>query len=149
MKKLLCAFKFHRRLALLRTLLGLLERCLLEREPAFPWDAVAAVPMRGALRRERGFNQAELLAAGVARLARKPFLKDALSVRGPARQQARLGRKEREENVRDLFGASPAAAGKKVLLVDDILTTGQTASECARALKRAGAARVDVLVVAR
>jgi predicted amidophosphoribosyltransferase len=104
--------------------------------------------MRPSLRRERGFNQAELLASGVARRLGKPFLKSALNVRGPALQQARLGKKEREANVRGLFQAR-GVAGKKLLLVDDILTTGQTASECARALKQAGAIRVEVLVVAR
>ena len=148
LKKLLCAFKFRRRLPLRRTLRELLERCLLERCPGFPWDAVAAVPMQTALRLERGFNQAEILASDVARFIEKPFLNNALAVRGPARQQARLGKKERKENVRGLFFARPAV-GKRFLLVDDILTTGQTASECAHALKQAGAASVDVLVVAR
>lgn len=146
-KQLLCAFKFRRRLALGKDLVRLLEKQLAA-IPEKRWDMVAAVPMPAALKRERGFNQAELLARGVARLVERPFEKRALDIKGAPRQQSRLGRVERKRNVERRFAARVSAAGKNVLLVDDILTTGNTASECARALKGAGARSVDVLVVA-
>ena len=147
-KKLLRAFKFHRRLLLRLNLVRLLERRL-ETIPDKPWDVVAAVPMPVPLQRERGFNQAELLARGVSSLIQKPFLKNALGLTGPLKQQSKLGKTERRENVHRRFLAKKDVFGKSVLLVDDILTTGQTASECARALKEGGARSVDVLVVAR
>lgn len=146
-KKLLKAFKFKRRRLLRTALLGLLERRI-KGVPA-RWDLVVAVPMRRAERLERGFNQAEALGRGVSESLERPFEKNALAVIGGRRQQARLGRAERRENARGRFRATGGVSGKRVLLVDDILTTGQTASECARALKEAGALSVDVLVVAR
>lgn len=146
-KKLLRTFKFRRQKTLLPLLLRLLEKRL-RGDPA-GWNAVAAVPMRLWERLERGFNQAALLASGVSRLTGAPLLKDVLLLRGGGKQQAKLGKKEREANVAHRFRAGTAASGKRILLVDDILTTGATASECARALKEAGASSVDVLVVAR
>ena len=76
-------------------------------------------------------------------------MKNALNLTGPLKQQSKLSKTERRENVHRRFRAKDEVRGKNVLLVDDILTTGQTASECARALKESGAIAVDVLVVAR
>jgi len=63
--------------------------------------------------------------------------------------QTDLGAAERRANVRDAFAAVTAVAGRHVVVVDDVLTTGATAAECARILRSAGAARVGVLTVAR
>lgn len=147
-KDLLCAFKFRRNRALLWDLLRLLEHRL-EGQDISRWDALAAVPMPRNKELERGFNQAQLLAQGIAKRLEKPFLKGLLSLTGEPLQQAKLSKAARRENVRHLFRASKKAAGKNILLVDDILTTGETVSQCARALKDAGAKQVDVLVVAR
>ena len=147
-KTLLCSFKFRRNRALRPALLRLLKRRL-EDQNENRWDALAAVPMPLDKKMERGFNQAELLARGVADLLGKPYLKNVLSLTGAPQQQAKLSKVRRRENVRRLFRASRKVAGRNILLVDDILTTGETASECARALKEAGSKTVDVLVVAR
>jgi competence protein ComFC len=146
-KKLLKVFKFKRARLLGPVLVRLLQRRL----TGIPanWDVITAVPMGRRELLERGFNQAESLARGVSGLLGKPFQKDALSVVGVRKQQARLDRAQRRENTRGRFRAKITVSGKRVLLVDDILTTGQTASECARALKDAGALSVDVLVAAR
>jgi competence protein ComFC len=146
-KKLLRAFKFRRRRPLRPVLSRLLRRRLQEVENA-PWDSVVPVPMPLFQKLERGFNQSEWLAEDIAKAFSKPLLKDALIRSGLQRQQAKLGKKEREKNVRRRFRAM-GVAGRHILVVDDILTTGNTASECARALKDAGAKRVDVAVVAR
>ena len=147
-KTLLCSFKFRRNRALRPTLLRLLKQRL-EGQDTNRWDALAAVPMPMGKKLERGFNQAELLARGVAALLEKPYLKNVLTLTGAPQQQAKLSKARRRENVKRLFRASDRVAGKNIFLVDDILTTGETTSECARALKESGAKLVDILVVAR
>lgn len=96
------------------------------------------VPLAPARRRERGFNQAELLAAGLAE-ATGWLRRDLLRRRPGGRRQARLGRRERARNVQGRFvTAGPAAGDLPVLVVDDVLTTGATAAACCAALSAAG-----------
>lgn len=97
------------------------------------------VPLAPARRRERGFNQAELLASGIAERTGWPVGK-VLTRRPGGRRQARLSRRERRENVRGRFRAeAPAVGGEPpAVIVDDVLTTGATAAACARALSDAG-----------
>lgn len=101
----------------------------------------------------RRFNQAALLAGGAARISGRPVLYDALvRVRATAPQK-QLSAAARKTNVAGAF-AAPAErrasfAGRHVILVDDVLTTGATLSACARTLKRAGARSVDAVVLAR
>ena len=139
--------KFARKPALARPLAAL----ALEQWAGWlpPVDAVIPVPLARARERARGFNQAALLAERVAH---------ALGARLEARWLARardtapqvdLDVVERRVNVRDAFVASSTVAGLDLVLVDDVLTTGATASECARVLRAAGARRVGVLTVAR
>jgi len=150
-KELLRALKFGRRTLLVKPLLGVLERFARENNLASAWDGVLAVPMHHVQRFERGFNQAELLARGVSKIFGRPFLPGALVSKRAGRTQSKLGKTQRKENVKDLFRTGPGTdvSGKKLLLVDDILTTGETASQCAKVMKDAGAISVDVLVVAR
>jgi ComF family protein len=113
--------------------------------------AVVPVPLSRRRRRERGFNQAELISKAVAREARLP-LENAILRRTKDRPpQTGLTRGDRIRNVRSVYGASlpPSLRGERLLLVDDVLTTGATAEAAARALLRAGAGAVDVLTLAR
>ena len=100
----------------------------------------------------RRFNQSAILAREVARLARLPFEPLALQRIKRTPPQVGLSRQQRRENVAGAFGvAAPGndmLAGAKIVLVDDVITTGATARACARVLKRAGAARVDVVALA-
>lgn len=142
------AFKFSGKRALARPLADLvLEQCA----PRLPGglDALIPVPLGRDRQRERGYNQAALLADRLAA---------PLGVRVRARWLARtratvpqtdLTAAERSVNVRHAFRASGAVAGLHVVVVDDILTTGATVAECARALREAGAREVGVLTVAR
>jgi ComF family protein len=116
-----------------------------------PVDAVVPVPLHPARLAERGFNQAELLAAPCARAWARPLVTDALVRTRPTRPQTDLDAAERSANVAGAFAVRrPAAlAGLRVLLVDDVLTTGATARAAARVLREAGAASVGVLVLAR
>lgn len=109
---------------------------------------IIPVPMHPRRMRERGFNQAELLAWEVGRILGRPVLARAIRRRLPTVAQSALQLEKRWENVRDAFEASAALPREPVLLVDDVISTGFTASECARQLARAGAARVYVLAAA-
>ncbi len=114
-------------------------------------DLVTAVPMHWRRRLVRQTNAPEQLAEVIARRLRRPYARRLIGRVRSTRQQAKLARSARLPNVRGAFSVRrrPQMQEKTVLLVDDILTTGATCSEAARALKRAGAGRVMVVVAAR
>src|SRR2546429_2047183 len=111
-------------------------------------DVVAPIPLHATRLRERGYDQAALLAREAGRRFGLPVRSLLVRVR-PTRQQVGLDRARREENVRAAFRSLRAAAGLRVCLVDDVLTTGATAAEAGRALLRAGAIRIEVRTLAR
>lgn len=120
--------------------------------PVLDADALLVpVPLHRSRLWSRGFNQAALLAAAVARRTGTPLAVDALvRVRRTAISRG-LGRRARAENVASAFRVAlpDRVRNRRIVLVDDVLTTGATAQACARVLLRAGAARVDVLTWAR
>lgn len=111
-------------------------------------DALVPVPLHPVRLRERGFNQSDVLAEAVARRARRPLLRLLERTRA-TRAQWRLGRGAREGNLAGAFRALARLDGRRVLLIDDVCTTGETLEGCARVLKAAGAARVAAFVLAR
>lgn len=110
-------------------------------------DALVPVPLHPSRRRERGYNQSELLARIMSRHLKVPMRNWLKRVRRTA-QQAHLGADERLANVKDAFAAD-AVHAKRIALVDDVLTTGATLAECATALKQAGAADIFAITLAR
>jgi ComF family protein len=118
-------------------------------------DAALPVPLHGRRLRSRGFNQAEFLVRGwkngPAGSQAPPIVGGVLRRVRATASQAGLGRRERETNIRGAFAVRrpETIAGRHLLLVDDVVTTGATAAECARLLMESGAARVDVLALAR
>lgn len=125
---------------------------LVERQPQdFAVDAVVPVPLDAERLRERGYNQAEHIAKPLARLLGIPFRSYLLVRTRPRPNHLRLTRLERWETVRGAYATHKAAEVDKlrVLLVDDVFTSGATLDACSKALKRAGAARVVGLTVAR
>lgn len=114
------------------------------------FDIIVPVPLHPARKRERGFNQAELLAELLSARAAVPSCEVLQRVRYTTTQTA-FDRAERMENLHDAFRLRKNAnvRGLRVLLVDDILTTGSTLSECARVLKASGAMTVHAATAAR
>jgi ComF family protein len=118
--------------------------------PVRPAPVLVPVPLHGLRRLERGYDQALLLARSAGR-AGAWSVQGALRRRRWTQPQGSVGTGSRRANVAGVFRARKRAAlaGRDVWLVDDVLTSGATVSECARVLRRAGAARVGVLAVAR
>ncbi|MFZ2447871.1 MAG: ComF family protein [Syntrophobacteraceae bacterium] len=143
-------FKFHGRLEWVRPLAELLEITHSGREIA-PLDMVLPVPLHINRIKERGFNQSGLLARELARKLGLPVFYDLLIRQKWTEPQTRLNRRERLKNVKGAFAAPDAEKirDRRILLIDDVFTTGETLSECARTLKKKGASEVHALTVTR
>lgn len=114
-------------------------------------DVVVPVPLHPTRLRERGYNQAELIARPLARRLGLPMHSWLLMRTKPRPEKQKLSVHERWDSVRGAFAARPGSPvdNLSVLLVDDVMTTGATMDACARVLRRAGARRVIALAVAR
>ena len=149
LRELIHLYKYGRIKTLARPLGDLLAAAF-PRDQAF--DAVAPVPLHWRRQWQRGFNQSELLARAIARRTGIPVV-HALRRSQATLTQAGLSNTNRRKNVAAAFRCSGAGlracTGQRVLLIDDVMTTGSTAAACALALKRAGAKKVALLTVAR
>ena len=150
-RTLVHALKYHDRTDLAPTMGRWMARA--GRELLADADAILPVPLHWRRSWARRFNQSALLAKVVAGTDGPPVLFDALRRVKATPQQVGLSKPERARNVQGAFRVRPedksAIARKRLLLVDDVLTSGATADACACALLRAGAREVDVLVFAR
>jgi ComF family protein len=111
------------------------------------FDGVVPIPLHRARLAKRGFNQAKLMARGVARRINAPVL-DKLEAVRRTRDQVELSAGARRANMAGAYASRGPVAGK-VLLVDDVFMTGATLSECAGVMKRAGAGEVHALTLCR
>jgi ComF family protein len=150
-RKVMHDFKYGRRIHL-RHLLGrwLAESLEDPRLAGRHFDFIVPVPLHSARKRERGFNQAELLALALHRLTGLP-LQNALQRIRYTTTQTQFDRGERIENLRGAFRLRRGSNVRdlRMFLVDDVLTTGSTLSECAKVLKKAGAISVHAATAAR
>jgi ComF family protein len=134
---------------------GRLASLLLEDEAAralvSETDVLVPVPLHPRRLRDRGFNQASLIAREIGRRMGRPLVEGALVRRRETMPQTGLSAAARRRNVEDAFAVRRRGlvAGHVVTLVDDVLTTGATARACARALRAAGAREVRILALAR
>lgn len=148
--RLLHEFKYQGRASVGRLLATWLAGML----PCYPElrgvDVVAPVPLHPRRLRERGFNQASVLAGGIETVY-PMHVQELLERDKNTLPQWRLTKSRRLENLREAFTALPGTEldGKSILLIDDVCTTGSTLESCANALKAAGAARVCAFVLAR
>ena len=142
-------YKFHHKLYLVPSLAALLSGMRLEWKN---YDAFVYAPLHWWRQMRRGFNPSHLLAHALGKKIGTPVLHCLKKSRATA-PQTKLTQKERLENVRNAFSfrtrQAKNIADKKLLLIDDVLTTGATMNECAKVLKKSGAGRVDVLTLAR
>ena len=128
--------------------LGRLIAEVVATDPRMRVNLVVPVPLHSARLRDRGFNQAELLGVEVADYLNIPLNPRALQRVRATPPQTGLGRKDRRANVRDAFVARKPLDAASVLVVDDVMSTGSTGMECARALRQSGARQVVVATVA-
>ncbi len=150
--RLLQELKYGGRLALAdwagSALGSIVERTLAARLPQERPDAVVALPLGRDRQRERGFNQAQEIAVRVAGRIGVPIA-SLLARTAETAPQSELSWSERAANIRGAFSADGAARGRRIAIVDDVMTTGATLAEAARTLLRGGAQRVECWVVAR
>ena len=143
--KLIQAFKYAHRLALA----PYFGRLLAEHAHNAGADLIVPLPLHPQRLRQRGFNQALELARPVAKALRLPIDTGICQRIRHTPTQAALPWRERESNIRGAFHCNGDLSGKRILLVDDVMTTGASLNECAQTLKRHGATDVTLLVVAR
>ncbi len=147
-RDLVMALKFAKETSLADSMAAAMAlRC---RACGFPdIDLVMPVPLHPARLRQRGYNQSALLASRAASALNAAFDSNSLKKVRHTKPQSTLDREERWSNVCNAFVADGDFAGRKILLVDDIFTTGATLGGCAKACRAQGAARVYGLVFAR
>jgi competence protein ComFC len=144
-------FKYQRALWFENFLADLLVREAAPELRGQKWDFIAPVPLHSLKERQREFNQAEILARHLSEATKIPLNTRLLRRVEATMTQTVLTREQRAENMRGAFVVRGGAKlnGEKIILVDDVFTTGATTSECAKALKAAGAGEVCVWTVAR
>lgn len=108
-------------------------------------DVIIPVPLHPARLRDRGYNQSLILARRLGDCCGIPVRDDMLKRIRNTLMQSMTSREERRENVKDAFRASKECAGMRIILIDDVITSGSTVEECAKALKQAGADKVYVI----
>jgi ComF family protein len=146
-RKAIHRLKYQRDIGIAEALAVLLTN--LVRDLAWPVDTITAVPLSPSRTKQRGYNQASLLAIPLALALQKPFDHRLLTRTRETDSQVGLSMIDRKQNVAGAFSASDKAAGKVIWVIDDVITTGATMNACAQALMKAGAIAVYGLSFAR
>ncbi len=149
-RKMVHAFKYHGLPSIAERAGTLMGHKSLSRLPGYRGALLVPVPLHPVKRRERGYNQCEHIARGFAAFSGQAVRSDLLARTVYTGTQTALSPEERKNNVRGVFAyiGETALTGKRIILLDDVMTTGSTLSECARVLAEAGADGIAVCVVA-
>ncbi len=150
-KRMILAFKYEPFVKELKKDLANLIKVhfqLLDEEFDFSDFILVPIPLEKKRLRWRGFNQAEEIAKELVDFFKVPLISDCLIKEKPTLPQVELSEKERKENLKGVFKVEKKVRGKKILLVDDVFTTGATMEEAAKILKEAGAEKVIGTAVA-
>jgi len=149
LRDMLMDFKYKGDFSVLDGLQRLLYLTYVKHSGDWVPDLIIPVPVHHNRLKMRGFNQALEIGRLLSRKIKKPIKKDVLIRIRDTRPQVGLTGHMRKQNVKHAFSVQSELHGKKVLLIDDVYTTGATILECVKELKRAGARSIGVLVVAR
>lgn len=150
-REMLLAYKFNRHLWLKDDFVDWLEAAARARFPLAAVDIVLPMPITAFHRIDRGYNQSAYLARTLAQRIDRRYAANVIARKGRPARQSELDEAARWENAKDSFVVRRPGwvRGRTVLVIDDVMTTGATLSECAKALKAAGAAQVWCLTLAR
>ena len=149
LRQIITEFKYRGDFACLGILQGLLCKAYLKADSDFDPDIIIPVPIHKNRLKLRGFNQSLEISRKLSRLIGVPIERNILVRTKDTVSQVGLKKSEREKNVKNVFCVIGDIKGINIVLVDDVYTSGATASECSKVLKAAGAGMVGVLVVAR
>ncbi|MDD2335236.1 MAG: ComF family protein [Geobacteraceae bacterium] len=151
LQELIHRFKYGRKIHLSRPLGLLTATALGNFHPATSADCIIPVPLHRRRLRERGFNQSQLIGQILAKSWEIPLSVHNLRRIHWTKPQTGLSAAERERNIRNAFEVAlpDRVKGKRLLLVDDVYTTGSTVTECAKTLRQSGAKEIHVITVAR
>ncbi|WP_051295109.1 ComF family protein [Maridesulfovibrio bastinii] len=148
LREIILKWKFKEKLELSRIMKKL--ACEAAIQISNPPDVIIPIPLHPSRLKKRGFNQSLILAKAVGRCLDRPVEANILKRVRKTTPQAGLNAQDRKKNLTGAFEVSPdKISGRKVLLVDDILTTGTTTAECCDLLKMAGCTGTEILVIAR
>ncbi|MCY4402092.1 MAG: ComF family protein [Candidatus Poribacteria bacterium] len=151
LQQLIHLYKFEKRTSLVKHLVQLIFKHLPEDLPIDEYDYILPIPIHKKRLRERGFNQTTLLAEHISKKSNNPILRDALIREKNTSPQSGLDREARQTNIIGAFSLrkSEAICNRKILVLDDVFTTGATVREAVKVLWNADPIEVDVLTLAR
>ncbi|MCD6413840.1 MAG: ComF family protein [Elusimicrobia bacterium] len=148
LRELIIKFKFRNSKTLANFFGNIMAENFVKFHKTFMPDLIVAVPLHKKKKDARGFNQSELLAKRISKILRIPVAGGIIKRVKNTQPQKNLPKAERNENIKGAF-KSKKLNGEKILIVDDVHTTGATISECVRTLKENGAGKIAAIVIAK
>ena len=150
-RKMMINYKFHDKSYLYRTIIHFLLRNEKFFQTFQSYDTIIAVPISKKRKKQRGYNQSELIAQAIAKKASIEYNNQCLMKTKNIIEQSKLNKEERQKNIQGVYQLQKGErlTNKRILLVDDIYTTGSTVNECSRILKLAQPTKIDVLTIAK
>ena len=145
------ALKFREKPYIYKTITYFLKNMQKSFEKLKKYDIIIVIPISYQRKRDRGYNQSELIAREISKIIKAKIARKVLYKTKHTQPQSSLNKKQREENAKGVYKAINVEKlqNKKILLIDDIYTTGNTVNECAKTLKQAGVNKIGVITIAK